>query len=51
MITVTLIVDILMDNKGYCADIPRKVFKFEYSGLKLTLDDLLDLIKSDFLTV
>lgn len=45
MIAVTLIVDILMDNNGYCADIPRKVFKFEYSGLKLTLDDLLDLIK------
>ena len=45
MIAVTLIVDILTNDMGYCPDIPRKVFKFEYSGLKLTLDDLLDLIK------
>lgn len=45
MIVVTLIVDILMSDSYYYTDIPRKVFKFEYNGLKLTLDDLLDLIK------
>lgn len=45
MIAVTLSVSIWMNDRGCCTNIPRKVFKFEYNGLNLALDDLLDLVK------
>lgn len=42
---ITISVYIIMKGKGYCNNTSHKRFKVEYDGLKLTLEDLLGLIK------